>query len=78
MLVMPGKLLNSLIFIMSFFVYFAELQKSHEQRFPPAADDGDPAHEQRLPGHSAAPGAGVSAGSEQRRVRFRERTRGAG
>lgn len=49
-------------------VFYAELQESHEQCFPPAEDDGNPAHEQRMPGHFAATSAGVSTGSKQRRV----------
>lgn len=49
-------------------VFFAELQESYEQCFPPAEDDGDPTHEQRLPGHPAATSAGVSTGSNQRWV----------
>lgn len=47
-----------------------ELQDSHEQHFPPAEDDGDPTHEQRLSGHAAASCAGVSAGSGQGWVSF--------
>lgn len=38
-------------------VFFVEFQESYEQRFTPAEDDGDPAHEQRLPGHTAASSA---------------------
>lgn len=49
---------------------FAEFQESHEQCFPPAEDDGDPAHEQRLSRHLAATSAGVSTGCKQRWVRF--------
>lgn len=48
----------------------AELQESHEQRFPPAEDDGDPAHEQRVPGDPSAKSAGVSTGDKQRGVRL--------
>lgn len=48
----------------------AELQESYEQHVPPAADDGDPTHEQRLPRHPAATSAGVSTGSKQRRVSY--------
>lgn len=46
----------------------AELQESHEQRFPPAEDDGDPAHEQRVSGDPSAKSAGVSTGDKQRGV----------
>ena len=51
-------------------VFFVELQESHEQRFPPAEDDGDSAHEQRLPGYAAATSTGDSTGSKQRWVRI--------
>lgn len=60
-----STLLFSLVFCFS-----SELQESYEQCFPPAEDDGDPTHEQRLSGHPAAKSAGVSTGSKQRRVRF--------
>lgn len=48
--------------------FFVELQESHEQHLPPAEDDGDSVHEQRLPGEPAATSAGVSSGSKQRWV----------
>lgn len=50
------------------FCFFAELQESYEQCFPPAEDDGDPTHEQRMPGHPAATSAGDSTGNKQRWV----------
>lgn len=56
------------VFTSVLFCIPAELQKSHEQRFPPAEDDGDPAHEQRVPGDPSATGAGVSTGDKQRWV----------
>lgn len=48
--------------------FLTELQESHEQYFSPAEDDGDPAHEQCMSGHPAAPSAGVSSGNKQRWV----------
>lgn len=53
---------------------FPELQESYEQHFPPAEDDGDPTHEQRMPGHPASPGAGDSTGDKQRWVRVNTQT----
>lgn len=55
-------------FTSGLFCVSAELQESHEQRFPPAEDDGDPAHEQRMPGDPSAKSAGVSTGDKQRGV----------
>lgn len=44
-------------------VFFSELQESYEQCFAPAEDDGDPTHEQCLPGHPDATSARVPTGS---------------
>jgi len=43
--------------------FFSELQESYEQCFAPAEDDGDPTHEQCLPGHPDATSARVPTGS---------------
>lgn len=56
------------VFITLLFCVFVELPESHEQCFPPAAHDGDPAHEQRVPGYPSTKSAGVSARNEQRWV----------
>lgn len=60
---MQEDVLNSFLFCV-----FAELPESYEQCFPPAEDDGDPAHEQRMPGYPSTKSAGVSARNEQRWV----------
>lgn len=44
-----GRIFLKLYFVLKCVLY-VELQESHEQHFPPAEDDGNPTHEQRLPG----------------------------
>lgn len=55
------------------FIFFPELQESYEQCFPPAEDDGDPTHEQCMPGHLAATSTRDSTGSNQRWVRLKKK-----
>lgn len=62
------KLFSFIFLIFSSPCFFVELQESYEQCFPPAEDDGDPTHEQRMPGHPAATSAWDSTGNKQRRV----------